>query len=277
MGTLIRTLRPIDSAACSFPTPGTLALVSDAAAAALVAAGLAELLEREVSESAYTAQSVLAAATAGSPAPVTLAEGTILGRVAGGSVAALTQSEALAVVGAVDGYHHLATGDGSMLRSAVTSNTVPMSTTVLRLAYFRARKTESVTQVRAISGTTAAAATPSLCRLGVYSVDGSGNLALVGSTANDTSLFAGASTVYTRSLSAPFTKTAGSVYAFGILVVSDVTMPTVCGIVSALGAAEVGLAPRITGFVAGMSDLPATVAVGSVADSASIVYGVLLP
>jgi len=98
MGTLIRTLRPIDSAACSFPTPGTLALVSDAAAAALVAAGLAEPLEREVSESTYTAQSVLAAATAGSPAPVTLAEGTILGRAAGGDVGALTATEVQLVI-----------------------------------------------------------------------------------------------------------------------------------------------------------------------------------
>jgi len=111
MGTLIRTLRPIDSAACSFPTPGTLALVSDAAAAALVAAGLAELLEREVSESAYTAQSVLAAATAGSPAPVTLGEGTVLGRAAGGDVGALTAAQVMPVLGVASPIHlPMATG-----------------------------------------------------------------------------------------------------------------------------------------------------------------------
>lgn len=93
MSTIIRTLRPIESYGCSFPSPGTLASVPDAAAAALVAAGLAEALESEVSDSLYIANSILKADTAGSPAPLTVPEGTVVGRVSGGDVAALTAAQ----------------------------------------------------------------------------------------------------------------------------------------------------------------------------------------
>ncbi len=169
----------------------------------------------------------------------------------------------------------LTTGESTMRRREAAGS-VNTTSGIMRLGYFTARKTEVVTQVRLVSGGTAAGATPTLCRAGVYTVAANGDITLVGSIANDTALLATTFTQYTRSLSVAFTKTAGIRYAVGVLVVTGATAPTLMGTVLPV-AAEVGAAPRLSAFVSGQSDLPGSVVVASVTDSAHDPYVVLLP
>lgn len=170
----------------------------------------------------------------------------------------------------------LDSGEESLDRLVVSSAAIPLTSQSLRLSFFTARKTEAISSLRVVSGTTAAGATPTLVRFGVYSVDGSGNLALVASTPNDTTLLAGASTPYTKALSAVFNKVAGTRYAVAVLVVTAATAPTVAGLLSTV-AGELGRSPRICGVVTGQADLPANIVNANITDSTSDVYTALIP
>ena len=167
------------------------------------------------------------------------------------------------------------TGEATMPRYGVsTSGTSLSASGSLCLTYFTARRTETVTQVWTHTGNTAAAATPTLCRIGVYTVDGTGAGTLVASTANDTTLFAAAFGAYTRSFSASFSKTAGQLYAVGILVVTAAAIPTFYS--SQMASAMAGIAPRLAGRVASQADLPASFTGASVL-SHNPIYSELRP
>lgn len=172
----------------------------------------------------------------------------------------------------------LAVGEETMHRRLVIVTSAATGTGNLRLAYFTARKSETVTQVRMWTGGTAAAATPTLCRIGVYSVAANGDLALVAATANDVTLFAAANTAYTRALTASFAKVAGQRYAIGPLIVTAAAAPTVLG--NGLWGstpAELGAAPRLAGVLSSQADLPTTALAASVGDTGNFHYAVLLP
>lgn len=138
--------------------------------------------------------------------------------------------------------------------------------------YFTATVTETVTNVITISGT-AAAATPTLCRIGIYAADAAGALtSLLASTASDTALYGSANTEYTKALQASWAKTAGSRYAVGVLVVSGQTMPSFAGLLilsaTAAGAGNAAaVSPRLAGKVASQSDLPASVVSGGITNT----------
>jgi hypothetical protein len=167
----------------------------------------------------------------------------------------------------------LTVGESTFPRRFVFANTT-LTSGILRLTYFTALKTETVTQIRTPSGTTAAA-TPTLCRVGVYSIDGSGNLTLIASIANDTTLWAATNTNYTRSLSASFSKVRGTRYAVGALFVGT-TAPTVPGVTGGV-AAENTIAPRMAAGISSQTDLPSSITVGSLSDATQQPYIVLLP
>lgn len=174
----------------------------------------------------------------------------------------------------------LAVGESNGPRHLIGSTAVSTGTQNLRLVYFTAKKTEVVSQVRVWSGGTAAGATPSLVRIGVWTTDSTGALlSLVASTANDTALFATQNTAYTKSFSASFTKQAGQRYATGVLVVTAAAAPTLMGLgVGAILAAEALTAPVIGALVSGQSDLPSTLAAGSLSSgTAQLHYAALLP
>lgn len=169
----------------------------------------------------------------------------------------------------------LTNGEGTMSRRAITATGVASGNGTMRLTYFTARKTETITQVRIPTGATAAVGA-TLCRVGIFTVDGSGNITLVASTTNDTALWIAASTSYTKSLSSSFSKVAGTLYAVGILVVGTSTAPTFLGS-TALNAAEAAVAPRLGASVSGQTDLPSSVSAGSIGDSAHLAYVALVP
>jgi hypothetical protein len=169
----------------------------------------------------------------------------------------------------------LTVGESTLPRQQAASSQ-SLTAGSVRLAYFTAAKTEQVAQLRASTGTTAAAATPTLVKMGVYSVAADGTLTLLGSTANDVTLFSVANTVYTRSLAAPFTKVAGMRYAFALLVVTGAATPTIYGTI-ATTTTEAAVAPRLTGGLGSQTDLPASIAAGSITGTAGFLYGVQLP
>lgn len=143
-----------------------------------------------------------------------------------------------------------------------------LSSGVVRLAYKLADVTVTLNNLTARSGSTSPSAI-TLCRMGIYSVDGSGNLTLVGSTVNDTTLFSVINTLYTKALSAPVSLTAGTVYAFAILQVATTTA-TASGLI--VDGAEAAVAPRLTAQLGSQSDLPSTIAVGALSSSTSMFY-----
>jgi hypothetical protein len=114
----------------------------------------------------------------------------------------------------------LPSGETALMRSVAAANTVGTASGVLKLSYFTALKTETITQVRLYVGAVAAASTPTLCRIGIWSASDNGALtALVASTANDTTLLTGTTNSRrTKSLSASLSKTLGQRYAVGVLV-----------------------------------------------------------
>lgn len=176
--------------------------------------------------------------------------------------------------------NQLVLGEEAFSREALTSSAVSQASGQIRLTYFTARKTEVSTQCRFPSGATAAGATPTLCRIGLFEIAANGDGVLVASTANDTTLFAAANTSYTKPWSASFSKVAGRRYALGALVVSGATMPTFIGQFianSATNTDEAAMTPRISGYLAGLSDLPASFAAGSVFATNNRPYGVILP
>lgn len=167
-------------------------------------------------------------------------------------------------------------GEANYNRKDITSSGVSIASGSLRLSYFTANKQEMISQIRIITGGTAAAATPTLCRIGVYEVDEvTGNLTLIASTANDVNLFNATQTAFVKAFSQPFLKQRFVRYAVGVLVVSGVAVPTFNG-QNAVPAAEAAMSPRITGYSA-QTDLPSTVTAGEITNGASRIYFVLLP
>jgi hypothetical protein len=147
----------------------------------------------------------------------------------------------------------------------------------LRLAYFTAPRAEVWTQVGWVGGTVAAAATPTLVRWGLYSVAANGDLTLVASTPNDTTLFAVASAVGAKSFSVAYAAVAGQRYAIGILVVSGVAIPSIQGVSLNQATVQASLAPRITGVIPAQADLPLSALAGTVNASNAAFGAQILP
>lgn len=171
----------------------------------------------------------------------------------------------------------LAVGQEVMSRSQIQTNAAPLvSSGSCRLSFFTATKSETSTQVRVYSGATAAGATPTLVRVGLYAVASDGAGTLVAATPNDTALLASTNTGYTKSWSTPYAVVSGQRYAMALLVVSGATVPTMAG--SALiPASESAMSPRITGQISGQSDLPASFTDAGLTGSSTRIYAAILP
>lgn len=159
-------------------------------------------------------------------------------------------------------------GEATLGRNVTLVSTTTVPTGNLFLSYFTAAKTDTITQVKMWSSGTAAGATPTLIRMGIYSVDTSSNLTLVASTPNDTSLFAATNTEYTKSFSSSWGKVRDTRYAFGFLIVTSFAVPTMIQTVCTVnaGIAQVlARPPRMFGYLTGQTDLPSSVTESSLA------------
>jgi hypothetical protein len=178
-----------------------------------------------------------------------------------------------------NGLDVLASGEETLSAEFIAVSTISLSSQSLRLTYFTARRSETTTQVRVPSGGTAAAATPTLARIGLYLIATDGGATLVASTTTDTALFAAANTTYTKSWSTPYAKVAGLRYALGVLVVTGVAAPTLngTGIATTPMGAALALSPRRAAQLAGQADLPSTYTDASLAATGTRFYAQVLP
>lgn len=143
----------------------------------------------------------------------------------------------------------------------------------VHLTYFTARKTETINNIRMLTDATAAAGT-TLARMGVYSVDGGGNLTLVASSANDLTLFDDPYSPYLRALTAPFAKVKGNRYAAAVLF-TGTTPPQITGLT--VSGADAALPPRLCGLLAGQTNLPANIAAGAVVEDYRLFQATMTP
>jgi hypothetical protein len=192
---------------------------------------------------------------------------------------AATDAELAAEVAIVNG-SLLTTGEATFPRWLINNVTSALTSQIWRIAFFTARKTETITQVSFVQGSVAAGATPSLVRYGIYSVAGNGDCTLINSTVNDTSLLAAAAGARsTKALSSSFSKVKGTRYGVAVLVVTAATTPQIAA-VTPLSAIELGKLPRLVGYQTGQADLPASVteaAMAGVTQTTVIPYAVLEP
>jgi hypothetical protein len=151
-------------------------------------------------------------------------------------------------------------GEETLPRLLCPTNAVSSASGALCLTYFTAKCAVVCTKIESYVTGTAAAATPSLCRVGLYSVASNGNLSLVASAANATSLWSATWTPYVSSLSASYTLIGGQRYALGYLIVTAGATPTFYGSLTT----PWDWAPVVWGAVGSQTDLPSTITAGSV-------------
>lgn len=190
------------------------------------------------------------------------------------SAAGILAVEGADVITATDLSDALSSGEGTMRRREI-SGVAGLPAGSLRLTYFTARRTETITSVRTNCTTLQSGAT--LCRIGLYTVDSSGNLTLVAATANDTTLWTAAQS-YTKAFSASYAKVRGQRYAVGLLTVGG-GAPSLAGI-SAVTSAEAAIDPRLCALLASQTDLGAigsTISSGSLGLASLQYYAALIP
>jgi hypothetical protein len=141
---------------------------------------------------------------------------------------------------------------------------------VLYLTYLTPSQSYPATSLSIVTGG-AAGATPTLCRMGVYTIDAAGAGALVAAIANDTTLFAAGATKYARNFSAGgglptgYAYQAGQRYAHGVLILSAAAFPTLKGVDLGAQSGLFALAPRLFGQLTGQVDLPTSFVAASLA------------
>lgn len=223
-----------------------------------------------VAKSTLTAKGSLYVATAAST-PAELAVGTA------GYVPMADPAAASGLSYQVKVWDDLAAGATSMDRRYASQSPTTASGTI-RFAYFTAARAETIANIAMCTSGTAAGATPTLCRMGVYSVAANGDLTLVGACTNDTSLFATINTRYVRSLSASYPAVLGQRYAIAVLVVTGAATPTFVGSApNAALATSFATAPRVSATLAGQTDLASPITSGSLSSTTNAVYGEVLP
>lgn len=148
----------------------------------------------------------------------------------------------------------------------------------ITLTYFTAKRTETLSRIQSRTRQTAAAATPTLCKMAIYTADANDNLMLLGSTANDTTMWNGTYQTVTRALAAPIQLVRGQRYAFATLITTTATAPVLVASASSfVSQGDDAGQPRLYGKFTGQTDMPASIAIGSITSQDQGLYGALLP
>ena len=148
-------------------------------------------------------------------------------------------------------------------RVVATSNIAVTSGTAFFYA-FTAQQYLTISAIRMVTGN-AAAVGATLVRFGLYTVSGTGALALVARTASNTTLLSATFSTYTQNFDvtggypANYALVQGQRYAFGVIVVGASGNPAIYG--ASLGSTS-GLSPTVAYSLAAQTDLPASVTAG---------------
>lgn len=161
-------------------------------------------------------------------------------------------------------------GCTNQLRAPGVTGTLVTVSGALALSYFRAPKAFTAANMAYYSTATAAGATPTLVKFGLYSVASNGDLTLIGVTASDTGIFVAANTRYARALLTPVALTPGTLYASAMLLTTAAALPTLLA-PNALSPTSAALsqAPRLCGIVAAQADIGASYTAAQVSNSGS--------
>jgi len=163
-----------------------------------------------------------------------------------------------------------------MFSRRFASANASMPTQNCRVTFFTPYLTQVVNSLRSFTSGTAAGATPTTCKMGLYSVDPStGDLTRIGITANNTGLWAAANTAYTQALTSPVTVYAGHRYAFAALIDTAAATPTL--VAETLQQSVANTNNRLCGTVSGLqTDIPASILSTGFVVAASALYGELV-
>lgn len=116
-----------------------------------------------------------------------------------------------------------------------------------------------------------------LAKIGLYTVgSGDQSLALVASTANDTTGWTSTFSGVTKNLSSSYTLQVTNRYAIGVLFIGT-TPPNYVRAAGSTDFALNALPPRICGKLTGQSDLPSSVTDGSLSTTGAGPFAILLP
>ncbi len=163
-------------------------------------------------------------------------------------------------------------GVESMPRGEITAQNAAFTTARVQFIYFTPVATKTCAQMILYSGTTAAAATPTLVRAGFYTVAGNGDITLVCAIASDTTLFAAPNTEYTRAFStggglpASYQFAKGTRYAAAQIVINTGSPGSFPGNTQPPFVLT-ARAPKMTGHLGSQTDLPASVVSASIAQT----------
>lgn len=174
----------------------------------------------------------------------------------------------------------LTTGFSNQKRGLGISSQQVLGSGGVYLTFFRAPKSETVANIKMVSGTTAAGATPTLVKYALFSVAANGDITRIGITASDTGIFAAASTAYTRALLAGAAVVAGSIYASAMLCVTAAAAPSVISTpgVSAGSSGALGLiSPKLCGIVLAQADIAASYTNAQITQATPRYYAELTP
>ena len=145
--------------------------------------------------------------------------------------------------------------------------------------YFTAQRTETVGFVTTFTGSPAGA-TLTYAAVGVYSVDGSGNLTKIFDSGDlHATLWASTFATYNTALTSTFTKVAGTKYAVAMLATTSVgTMPQLSSY-GPPGAIINSVTPVLQQGITGQATLPASVPVGSLGNGgySNVIQAILSP
>jgi hypothetical protein len=162
-------------------------------------------------------------------------------------------------------------GEWAQDRSQLSNESITMPSGTVKFRFFTAIRSETITRIRTIAGGTAAAATPTLCKVGVYEVDPqTDNLSNLVASANTTSLWSVVNGANTTTLAANFNKRAGQRYAAAALCITAGATPVLQGgpPLGLFNGSEGLQHPVVNAVLAAQADLPATVAYASLGQGA---------
>jgi len=146
-------------------------------------------------------------------------------------------------------------GETNMNRfAAINGGGNVLTSTSMKISWFTALRTETINNVRTMTAGTAAA-TVTLCRIGIYDFETG---LLVASTANDATMWIATNTLYPKALSAPWSKVVGKRYGAAFLFVGT-TAPAMVGwsVSGSSTDALIFMSPPLSTAVGSQSDLPA--------------------
>lgn len=165
----------------------------------------------------------------------------------------------------------ITTGMTTMPRVCVTSSAVSLPVGQVHLTGFVSQNTYPAGHINFYGGSSVA--TPTNSFLGLYSVDGSGNLTLIASTADQGAGLGGSAGPHKIALSSSVAITAGTAYMVGILLVGSFLMlPTAAGAPMSTVIAAITNTPKAAGVNgSALTTLPASISSAGISTVGSAV------